>query len=160
MKALPPCGRIFKFCKFLRKRKEIEPFDIISEKVHQKGSFDVISENSSPKGFFWPNKKKKIVISLLSADSRYFRTYALNVSYRFVYVNHLRIRDRVLKTKYIYLWLNYYPITHGYFFFSQPVGGLHMTSLKFKLQIKTILGFRVTSEKKKTKIKNFKFLPL
>ena len=26
-----PCGRIFKFCKFGRKEKEIEPFDVISE---------------------------------------------------------------------------------------------------------------------------------
>ena len=59
-----PRGRIFKFCKFCRKKTEIE-------------SFDVIAENSSPKGFFRPNKKKS-VISLLSADSRYFRTYALN----------------------------------------------------------------------------------
>ena len=58
-----PCGRIFKFCKFWKK-KEIEPFD-------------VISEDSSPKGFFWPNKINS-VISLLSAASRYFRTYALN----------------------------------------------------------------------------------
>ena len=41
-----PCGRIFKFCKFRRKEKEIEPFD-------------VISENRWPNGFFWPNKKKK-----------------------------------------------------------------------------------------------------
>ena len=57
------CGWIFKFCKFWRKKKEIEPFD-------------VISENSSPKGFFWPNKKKS-VISLLSADSQYFWTYTL-----------------------------------------------------------------------------------
>ena len=40
-----PSGRISKFCKFWRKKKEIEPFD-------------VISENSSPEGFFWPNKKK------------------------------------------------------------------------------------------------------
>ena len=39
--------------------------------------FDVISENSSPKGFFWPNKKKSVIL-LLSADSQYFRTYALN----------------------------------------------------------------------------------
>ena len=31
-------------------------------------------------GFFWPNKKKKIVFSLLSADSRYCRTYTLNCS--------------------------------------------------------------------------------
>ena len=62
-----PCGRIFKFCKFWRKKKEIE-------------TFEVISENSSPKGFFWPNKKfKKSLISLLSADSRYFRTYALKI---------------------------------------------------------------------------------
>ena len=59
-----PCGRIFTFCKFWRKKKEIEPFD-------------VICENSSPKRFFWPNKKKS-VISLPSADSRYFRTYTLN----------------------------------------------------------------------------------
>ena len=58
-----PCGWIFKFCQFWRKKKEIDPFD-------------VISENSSPKGLFWPNEKKS-VISLLSADSRYFRTYAL-----------------------------------------------------------------------------------
>ena len=60
-----PCSPLFKFCKFRRKKKEIEPFD-------------VISENSSPKGFFWPNKKKS-VISLLSADSRYFQTYALKM---------------------------------------------------------------------------------
>ena len=59
-----PCGRIFNFCKFWRKEKEIEPFDIISE-------------NSSPKGFFWSNKKK-FVMSLLSADSWYLRIYALN----------------------------------------------------------------------------------
>ena len=58
-----PCCWIFKFCKFWRKKKEIE-------------SFDVNSENSSPKGFFWPNKIK-FVNPLLSADSRYFRTYAL-----------------------------------------------------------------------------------
>ena len=61
-----PCGRIFKFRKFRRKEKEIEPFD-------------VISENRWPNGFFWPNKKK-IVFPLLSADSRYFRIYALNKS--------------------------------------------------------------------------------
>ena len=42
-----PCGRIFKFYKFWRKKKEIE-------------SFDVNSENSSPKGFFWPSKKKSL----------------------------------------------------------------------------------------------------
>ena len=60
-----PCGRIFKFCKFWRKEKEIEPFE-------------VISENRQPNGFFWSNKTEKIVIPLLSADSRYFRIYALN----------------------------------------------------------------------------------
>ena len=54
----------------LKKEKEIEPFD-------------VIAENSSPKGFFWPNKKKS-VISLLSADSRYFRTYALKSKVYFI----------------------------------------------------------------------------
>ena len=58
-----PCGQIFKFCKFRRKEKEIEPFD-------------VISENRQPNGFFWSNKKK-FVFPLLSADSRYFRIYAL-----------------------------------------------------------------------------------
>ena len=51
----------------------------ISNKEKGNRTFDVISENSSPKGFFWPNKKKS-VISLLSADSRYFRTYALKRS--------------------------------------------------------------------------------
>ena len=35
----------FKFCKFRRKEKEIQPFE-------------VISENTSTKGLFWPNKKK------------------------------------------------------------------------------------------------------
>ena len=55
----------FQVLQILKKEKEIEPFD-------------VISENSSPKGFFWPNKKKS-VISLLSAESRYFRTYTLKV---------------------------------------------------------------------------------
>ena len=43
-----PCGWNFKFCKFKIKKKEIEPFDVISEK-------------SSPKGFFWPNKKKFVI---------------------------------------------------------------------------------------------------
>ena len=55
-----PCGRIFMFCKFWRKEKEMEPFD-------------VTSENSYPMG----SKKKKNVFSLLSADSRYFRIYAV-----------------------------------------------------------------------------------
>ena len=52
----------------------VEP-GVLRKKKKEIGPFDVISENSSPKGFFWPNKKKS-VISLLSADSRYFRTYA------------------------------------------------------------------------------------
>ena len=75
-----PCGRIFKFCKFWRKKKEIEPFG-------------VISENSLPKGFFWSNKKTS-VISLLSADSRYFRTYALKSVTGLIKVNLTIISTR------------------------------------------------------------------
>ena len=40
-----PVAEFSSFANFEERKKEIEPFD-------------VISENSPPKGFFWPNKKK------------------------------------------------------------------------------------------------------
>ena len=60
-----PVAEFSSFANFEKRKRKIEPFD-------------VIFENNSPKGFFWPNKKKSF-ISLLSADSRYFRTYALKL---------------------------------------------------------------------------------
>ena len=72
------CGWIFKFCKFWRKKMEIKPFD-------------VISENSSPKGFFWRNKKTSVIL-LLSADSRYFQTYTLKLSEN-IYFSRVCVND-------------------------------------------------------------------
>ena len=56
---------------------EFSRFANFEERKRKSNLLMSFSENGSPKGFFWPNKKKS-VISLLSADSRYFRTYGLN----------------------------------------------------------------------------------
>ena len=103
-----PCGWIFKFCKFWRKKKEIEPFD-------------VISENSSPKGFFWPNKKKT-VISLLSADSRCFRTDALKIHCQLSCVLRIAVWYFICERELLPIWLfhhNLVVVLVKFFFMSE-----------------------------------------
>ena len=58
---------------------EFSSFANLEEKKRKSNLLMSFPKTGNKKGFFWPNKKK-FVFPLLSADSRYFRTYALKDS--------------------------------------------------------------------------------